>query len=72
MGSGQRSIIFGDKCYVQELRLCCVHGGAIDLRGVDGGALYWVTSVMFKNSGSVVFIVSPLIYGEWTEENYIV
>ncbi len=71
MGSRQRRIILGDKCDVQELWLCCVLGGAMDLRGADRGALYWVTSVMFRNSGSVVFMVAPRIYGERTEEHYI-
>ncbi len=44
----------------------------MDLRGVDGGALYWETSVMFRNSGSVVFMVVPRIYGGWTEVYYII
>ncbi len=48
----------GDKCDVQELRLCCVHGGATYLRGAYRGALYWVTSVMFRNSDSVVFMLA--------------
>jgi hypothetical protein len=39
----------------------------MDLRGADRGVLYWVTSVMFRNSGSVVFMVAPRIYGERTE-----
>jgi hypothetical protein len=43
----------------------------MDLRGADRGVLYWVTSVMFRNSGSVVFMVAPWIYGERTEAYYI-
>ncbi len=64
-------MILGDKCDVQELRVCCVHGGATDLQGANRGALYWVTSVMFRNSGSVVFMMVPRIYEERTEAHYI-
>jgi hypothetical protein len=71
MGSGERSIILGDKCDVQEFQLYCVHGCAMDLQGAEREALYWVTSVMFRNSSSIVFMDAPWIYREWRKEHYI-